>query len=421
MEGFIRKHLTDEQPEEGSTFYKEQHLIILLKCSRYDQALEIAKQILECDAANQKSLESICICYVEGNANISAEAAGGAISSLLAINSENPHAILANAQLHLNKGSALEAKQLLQGFLSKEKNSRGCGEKLLCDAYQQLQQWKQMETMCRLILASNVIEPLQTHEWKIRLIESLLQQESDEPLNESSKLLTDVDSSDLRVKLLNVAYQIRCNDFESPSWILDSDEDIQLPSDLALKLILLKAQLLDKTGRGEEAIELLEESKRTQPHSVSLLLHSAKQCWKLDQRAKSISDFLSAIKINKDIAEPYVYLGTFYAGQSDNASSLRRAVQCLEKAFQLDPTNASISKELLELYRRSQDITAALKLLDSVIGFDTRNGLWAWSLKGSLNLIAITELERRSWQIHLLKISNRILLLFFMVMMCKII
>ena len=389
----MRKHLMEDELGENSTYFKEQHLDVLLKCSRYDEALNIAKQILEFDPVNQKSSEAICICYVIGKASISVAAASEAIHSVLAVNSENPHAILASAQLNLKKGNALEAKQMLQVFLSKEKNLRRVGEKLLCDAYQQLQQWVQMEAMCRSILASDFIGPPESHEWKTRLIESLLQQNSDEHLDESSKLLADEDPSDLRVKLLKVFYQIRCNDFESSSWILQFNEDIEPSSDLALKLISLKAQLLDKTDRGEEAIGLLEEAKRKQPHCVSLLLHSAKQYWKLNQRAKSVSDFLSTIRINKDIAEPYVYLGTFYADQSDNASSLRRAVQCLEKAFQLDSTNAAISKQLLDLYRRSQDIGAALKLLDSVIGFDPRNGLWAWSLKGYFHsLIPTTKL-----------------------------
>lgn len=387
LEEFMRKHTIDGQPTENDIFFKEQHLNVLLKCCRYDQALEKAKEIFQCDRANQKSLETICICYVKGSTSMSVETLAEAVHSLLAVNSENPHGILANAQMLLEKGNALEAKQLLQVFLSKEKNLPGAGEQLLCDAYQQLQQWDQMEKMCRSILASSRIEPGQIHEWRTRLIESLLQQDSDEHLEESSKLLANEDSSDLRVKLLKVSYQIRCNDFESSSWILQSDEDLELSSGLASKLITLKAQLLDKTDRGEEAIELLEETKKSQPHCIPLLLQSAKQYWKLNQRAKSVSDFLSVIKINKDIAEPYVYLGTFYAGQSDNASSLRRAVQCLEKAFQLNPTNATISKQLLELYRRSQDISAALKLLDSVIGFDPRNGLWAWSLKGNFLII----------------------------------
>ena len=379
LEDVMRKYFTDEQSAETDTFLKEQYLTILLKCNHHDRALETANQILQCDASNLRSLETVCICYAEGNAAISLEAAGEAVNFLLAINAESQHAILANAQLLLNRGSALDAKHLLENYVAKEKNVL-TANLLLCDAYKQLQQWNQVEKMCRCLLIS-----CSATEWKARLIESLLEQASAEQLDESRQLLVDINSCDLRFKLLKALHQLRCNDLETPRWILTFDEEMPSP-DLAVKVISLKAELLDKSHRREEAIALLELAKKNHPNSVILLLQCAKQYWHSQQAAKSVCDFLSVIKLNKDIAEPYVYLGTFYAAQSDNSSALRRATQCLEKAFQLDPTQTATAQQLVELYRQSHNLAAALKLLDSVILLDPLHCQWAWSLKGHCHL-----------------------------------
>ncbi len=95
---------------------------------------------------------------------------------------------------------------------------------------------------------------------------------------------------------------------------------------------------------------------------------------------------LNVIKINRDIAEPYTLLGTFYGEQRQNLSSLHRAIRCLEKSFQLDPYQPKTSEKLLELYHLVDDISSAVKLLEVVVQSNSKNRRWGWLQKGLLHL-----------------------------------
>lgn len=371
--------------EELDQFFREQYLLILLQQKQYLKAANVASGILSSDPQNVRCLEAICLAFVEEEKiDISLDRIGEIIDALLSVN-KNDHGMLAKARWLLLKEKSMEARQLLELINTKEATRKS--QLFLCDAYQQLHQWSKMENVCRAGLESSTESDRLS--WRLRLIKSLIEEDGVDRLNEASVILEtvrDEAKSSATFRLLETLILLRTDQLEKCKNNLDLLEE-QQPTDNMEQVLLMKAEYLQKTGREIEAVELLDRACENHPQNVALLLNAAKMLWKRsDQREKSVTIMLNVIKINRDIAEPYILLGTFYGEQRHNPSSMQRAVRCLEKAFQLDPYQTRTSEKLLELYRLIDDITSALKLLDVVVRSNAKNRRWAWLQKGLLHL-----------------------------------
>lgn len=371
--------------EELDQFFREQYLLILLQQKQYLKAANVASGILSSDPKNVRCLEAICFAFVEEEKiDISLDRIGEIIDALLSVN-KNDHGMLAKARWLLLEEKSMEAKQLLELINTKEATRKS--QLFLCDAYQQLHQWSKMENVCRAGLESATESDRLS--WRLRLIKSLIEEDGVDRLNEASVILEtvrDEAKSSATFRLLETLILLRTDHLEKCKNNLDLLEE-QQPTDNMEQVLHMKAEYLQKTGREIEAVELLDRACENHPQNVALLLNAAKMLWKRsDQREKSVTIMLNVIKINRDISEPYILLGTFYGEQRHNPSSMQRAVRCLEKAFQLDPYQTRTSEKLLELYRLIDDITSALKLLDVVVRSNAKNRRWAWLQKGLLHL-----------------------------------
>lgn len=374
--------------KELDKFWIEQYLLILLQLKQYLKAVPVASDILSCDPKNIHSLEAICLAFVEEeNIDISLDKAEEIIEALLSVNSKNDHGVLAKARWLLLKEKSLEAKQLLELLNTKEATRKS--QFFLCDAYQQLHQWAKMENICRVGLESALSTESDKLCWRLRLIKSLIELDGDDRLNEASVILENVREeakSTATFTLLETMYLLRTNQLEKCKNNLEMLEK-QPPATNVERVLLIKAEYLEKIGMKVEAVQQLDRACENHPQNIDLLLNAAKMLWnRCDQREKSVAIMLNVIKINRDIAEPYILLGTFYSEQRHNLSSIQRAVRCLEKAFQLDPYQTRTSEKLLELYRLIDDITSALKLLEVVVRSNAKNRRWAWLQKGLLHL-----------------------------------
>ena len=372
--------------QEVDKVCQEQYLLIVLQLKQYLKAVTVANDILITDPKNASSLETICLAFVEEeHIPISLEKVGEVIDTFLSeYSNNNVHGLLAKARWLLLHQKSLEAKQLLE--LLNKKEATPSSQLLLCDAYQQLQQWSKMGNTCRNRIDSSESDKLF---WNLKLIKSLLEEGGEKCLNEASSLLNlirDEAKSSLTFKLLEIASLLRTAQLEKCKNKLDLLEEDQQTESME-QVMLLKAEYLGKIGKEDEAIELLDRACEQHPQNVYLLLSAAKMLWNwVNQRQKSIAILLNVIKINRDIAEPYILLGIFYGEQRQNLSSLQRAIRCLEKAFQLDPYETRTSEHLLELYLLIDDISSGVKLLEVVVQSNSKNRRWGWLQKGLLHL-----------------------------------
>lgn len=344
--------------------------------------------ILESEPKNCRSLEAVCLAFVEEDQiDLSIEKIGEVIHRLLAITPSNVNGLLAKAKWLLSTEKTLEARNLLEHLNSKEPTQKS--QLFLGDAYQELRQWTKMENICRVGLNSPCFIEADKISWRLKLIKSLLEQGEENHLKEASTLLVDSKdgaSSLFLFKLLETLSYLRTNQLEKCKSNLDILEDEQ-PIDKVAQLMLLKAEYLMKCKQENEAFQLLDRACETYSQNVESLLNAVKMLWiRPEQRQKCVALLMNVIKINRDIAEPYILLGSFYDEQTQNPASLLRAVRCLEKAFQLDPYQTKTSEKLLDLYRLVDDIPSALKLLEVIVECNTNNRRWGWLQKGFLHL-----------------------------------
>lgn len=372
--------------QEVDLLCKEQYLSVVLQLNQYAKAVTIASDILDSEPKHVKSLEALCVAFVEDEKiDILVEKISEIIDRLLSVNPSNVHGLLAKGRWLLITEKSLEAKQLLELLYKKEPSPKP--QLYLCDAYQQLHQWTKMENISRIGLNSTL--STESDYWRLKLVKSLLEQGEEDHLKEASNLLAnakDETQASIPFRLLEATSLLRTNQLEKCKINLDVLESDQTNDDVA-QLLLLKAEYLSQIGQEEEAFQILHRACESHTQNVELLLNAVKILWKNpEEHQKSVAILLNVVKINRDIAEPYVLLGTFYGQHKHNPSSLQRAIRCLEKAFQLDPYQPTTSEKLLELYRLVDDIPSALKLLEIVVQSNTKNRRWAWLQKGLLHL-----------------------------------
>lgn len=376
--------------EEEDKVCQEQYLLIVLQLQQYLKAVNVATKILQADPKNAKSLETVCLAFAEETKiDISLEKIGEIIDTFLSLYPNHLHGLLAKARWLLLHEKSLDAKQLLELLNNKGKTRRS--QLLLCDAYQQLQQWAKMGIICREGLDFAPSTESDKLSWKLKLIKSLLEESGDDCLKEASSLLDSIQDearASLSFKLLETTSLLRTDQLQKCKNNLDSLEGDQAVHSME-QVLLLKAEYLEKIGQKEEAVKQLDRVCENYPQNVYVLLSAAKMLWSwntADHRQKSVAMMLNVIKINRDIAEPYTLLGNFYGEQRQNLSSLHRAIRCLEKSFQLDPYQSKTSEKLLELYHLVDDISSAVKLLEVVVQCNSKNRRWGWLQKGLLHL-----------------------------------
>lgn len=379
--------LVDPEGEKLDKFFIEQKLLVALQLKQYLKAVTVASEILISNPKHVPSLEVIAHTFVEEKEiDVSLDRVGQIIDALLSENPKSEYGLLAKARWLLLNGKPLEAKQLLEFMNTKDATRKS---RILCEAYQELHQWTKVENICRDGLESTV--PIESDQrfWKLMLIKSLMETGGDERLKEASMILNNIwdeAKTFIMFRLLETTHLLRSNQLEKCKHNLDVLEEEQ-PIGNMDKVLLIKAEYLEKTGRDEDAVQLLDLVCESYPQNVEVLLKAAKMLWhSSSNRGKSVAIMLNVIKLNRDIAEPYLLVGTFYGEQQHNTSSLQRAVRCLEKAFQLDPYDIRTCEKLLELYRLLDDISSAVKLLEVVVRCNVKNRRWAWLQKGLLHL-----------------------------------
>ena len=386
MEKSLKEVVTCDQ--QIDILVKEQYLLIVLELKQYLNAFNMASDILKSDPNHFKSMETMCLIFVnQENVPISLEEIGNTVDRVLLVNSSNSHGLLAKAKVLLLNAKPLEAKQLLE--LLNNKQPTTISQLLLCDAYQQLHQWSKMEMLCRKTLESSLLSKDDKFSWTLRLIKSLLERGGDSDFQEVSTFLTETkgeNPSAFQLKMLEAKYFLRTNQLEKCKSIMDVIETEPLHQSSA-EYLAIKAEYVSRVGPEEDAIQMLHRTCEEHPKNVELLLVAAKMLWnKPDQLQKSVTILLDVIKINRDIAEPYIWLGMFYGSHKQNPSSIQRAIRCLEKAFELDPHQLGTSERLIELYRLVDDIKSALKLLEVIVQSNMSDRRWAWLQKGLLHL-----------------------------------
>ena len=366
-------------------------MAILLQQHSYEKALEVAHMILQSNDQNGKSLEAICQIFVEdASAPLSTIEVAKAIEDLSTTNANNKYAMMAKAAILLRSGSVLEAKGILETVLSKHKTPSCLS--LLYDVYIQLGYWKKAEETC-LSAQGFDLNALESYQWAMKVVRSLLEQPSREKLQETNVILDTwrpEKQLDPPFQILQALYFVKMNETDSLVAILATLEE-QKPVANEPLLVIIKSSYLQQTDRIEEALQLLEENCDQHPDNVELQFSLAKMLWQSGSRLKSVGHLLNVVKINRDMAEAYVLLGTFYSQQTSDASNLHRGVRCMEKAFQLEPQNVETARKLLDLYRRMSDSSSAIKLLDVVIKCNPRDCRWAWTEKGSLHLKVVQD------------------------------
>jgi tetratricopeptide (TPR) repeat protein len=125
-----------------------------------------------------------------------------------------------------------------------------------------------------------------------------------------------------------------------------------------MDVLKLKAALLDKTGKGTDAISILEKAYSLTPYDIDLNYNLAYKYGE-SKNVKVIALCDSLIKIDslENHAEPYYYKGIYYSNMNDKA----KALGMFEKAIQHDYyyLNAYIEKGRILLDQKK--ITDALK------------------------------------------------------------
>ncbi|XP_018320873.1 tetratricopeptide repeat protein 37 [Agrilus planipennis] len=137
---------------------------------------------------------------------------------------------------------------------------------------------------------------------------------------------------------------------------------------------VLKANLLEKEGKTEDAIKLLTKlSENNNDSDVWFevgLLH-----WKIHDYDKSAIPFLKAAKLNPNNYSIFLYLGHYY----QKYNNIEKAKKCFEKAFKINSNCIEAALELGEIYRKLEDWDANLTLLRELAGGSVNEwNNWAW-------------------------------------------
>ena len=378
--------LVATDPMDGIIF-QEKYLNILLQRQCYFKSLEIARQILQLHPENSIALDALCQVFVEyPSSQISVDEISQVVPELSKQCPNSKYALQAKAALLLKTGAILEARQLLETICSKQKTASSL--LLLCEAYQQLHQWDRSENICRTAHGLD-LSAEDAALWNLKLAKSLLKQNNSENLVEVNMMFDNFSPEEqetMDFRLLRGLFFLRTGNFASVAELLDSLQSQVGNDDLQPNFAILKSEHFQATGRSEESIAILEECAKRYPRNVDLQLNLAKSLWNVNRKQMAVAHLLAAIKINRDLTEPYVLLGSFYGDQADGAS-LQRGIRCLEKAFHLEPHRTDTAKQLLELYRRVGNVAAALTLLEVVIHSSASGSCrWAWIQKGRFHL-----------------------------------
>lgn len=338
------------------------------------------------DSQNLKALQAICRLYITDNRpEISPGRMNEIIEMLLALQPNNKDALVAKARWHLSNQQPQQAKSILDTIIQKTGKSLII-EALLCDSYEQLCSWDDVEAICRSILASNELKDDERPYWMLKLTKSLLRQRTGEKINEAASILAS-DSLHGNLPMFQLLRTLLSLQLDNTEVLSDDIEQLESLTTDKQEIVLLKVEYLLKKKEVDEAVVLVDSLHRELQSSPYFNLECAKLLWSLQStRPKSIPLFLNVIKINREIVEPYIYLGTLYGEQKESEASLQRAARCLEKAFQLQPKNQDVARKLFDSYIALSDNNNAQKLLDVIIKSNQKGCRWAWLKKGYLHL-----------------------------------
>lgn len=124
----------------------------------------------------------------------------------------------------------------------------------------------------------------------------------------------------------------------------------------------------------------------------------------VDFREEAFSHFINSLKCDRTYAPAYTSLGVYYSEFADPPDPTR-ASKCFQKAFELDPREASAAKRLAEGFaderewdlvevvaRRTIDgeggLDAGIQTQDSaVVGRYLPTNAWAWKAVGVVELV----------------------------------
>ena len=379
----VTRQSEDQTDPTETDLWDGQYLQVLLRLKDYEKALLVARRLLSRRPDSVQSLEALCLVSVEDESSaVTDEEVRRAVDGL----PPTLTALKAKAGLLLKTGGPLEAKQLLEAIRVRDPSPSTL--RLLCHAYQALHQWHRAEKVCQQQQQQQQqLTAAEDYRWLLRSAKNLIEQGGVDQLREAGRLLDALrpqrEGDCASFQTLQALYYAKMGDADGLGRVLDALE----PS--VPVVLSLRSRLLEMTGRVDEAVDLLEQSLVGRPASdVDVELSLARLLWNAGRRQESVGHLLNVIKINRDLAEPYVLLGAFYGAQEDGG--LQRAVRCLEKAFHLEPERPGTDRQLLELYRRAGDTAAGLKLLDVVIktggGDGGGSSSWAWAEKGRWHL-----------------------------------
>lgn len=148
--------------------------------------------------------------------------------------------------------------------------------------------------------------------------------------------------------------------------------------------LLHSAMLLKKTGKAEEAFEILNSNKEATP---SCWFELGLYYWEKKDYKSSLIPFLQAARFDKYNSSVFLYLGEYNRIYDVN---IEKAKKCFQKAFTLNPECTQAGKNLSYSYRYLQNWEANYEFLKTVTSRNDSLDSWAWLSLG-LHHLALEE------------------------------
>lgn len=157
--------------------------------------------------------------------------------------------------------------------------------------------------------------------------------------------------------------------------------------------IQLQCMYLIKQHKFKELIKFLENETDNKISSLYL----GKAFWELKEYDKSYVNLLKAAKLNSDNADVFLSLGNLYYMYKKD---LEKGKKCYEKAFNLNPLDYNITKNLSEVYIKLNQLDSNFQLLINLVKNVTPDHTWVYFRLG------LYYLNKREWENAIINFRN---------------
>lgn len=310
---------------------------------------EIAKGAEEMAAIYPKSpipLEWICKVYIENeNFNINEHLKsnfGIYVERLLELNASSILGLMASSMIKFAIGDLPLARELLMKVNELQPNWTPCLRRLVL-IHQRLRAF---------LLAELVLRQLKDCE--IELAEALIEQQSEEKINEGLNLLTQKGFDAPKSLDLVARAQIYLRNFDNALTLMAK------MNAMGIETRILNAKLMRYRADYAQVVDVIGEFEI---HEALLELGIA--YFELEKYDESLLQLLKATKLDKDNSECFFWLGKIYIATGDDL----RSQKCFEKCLSLNPQNERAIFALSGIYRKNSAWEQNLTMLENSVKF----------------------------------------------------